>query len=473
MTESLLGLIAFGGQPVAFLVGLRATEEAPGILPTFSLWGILLGIIFLVVAGMVAAVVLYFAMKRHSPILSAVGIGLLAVPLALVGVFVIFLSLQPGNELLAGLTGPTATPSPLGGISPPAIPSEVSMPSLASTAGQLHVDPAAASYGVRMSVTGSGWQPGELVKLEYAYPDGTRASGGQAAADAEGNLDPSDWVPVEGDPPGTYVLTATGSESGSALATFEVIRDAVPSPTVTTAPPAVPTQTQTSVPPTTTQVPTIPPTKAPIPTATLVPPPSPTAPPAPAGCPGPWGDLLFYDDFGDHHSGWTEEYGDDYEHFYSEDRPGEFGFEVWRTNFTGNAWMQLDGLGTHYRMEVQAWKEGGPDMNNYGLIFGGRDDVNYHAFRISDSGSYRIAKKVDGQWVELITWTKTPAVNKGGLNVLSLLVEGTKITVCVNGQVLASVNDPALELGRVGMVAGAYDEPVHIHFDNFGVWHLE
>jgi hypothetical protein len=52
-------------------------------------------------------------------------------------------------------------------------------------------------------------------------------------------------------------------------------------------------------------------------------------------------------------------------------------------------------------------------------------------------------------------------------------VEGTQITPCLNGQTLTTVNDPALKSGRIGLVTGAYDEPVHIHFDNFGVWKFD
>jgi hypothetical protein len=223
-----------------------------------------------------------------------------------------------------------------------------------------------------------------------------------------------------------------------------------PSPTPT----AIPTWTPTPLPPTSTPVPT--------PTA--------SATPASVGCPGPWGNLLFFDDFGNPQSGWTRYRGEEYEHFYEN---GEFHFTVWRTNFTGNAWIQLGGLATHYRIEVQAWKVDGPDMNNYGLLFGGKDDRNYYTFRISDSGSYRVAKMVEGQWVELVAWTQTPLVNKGALNFLGLRAEGTQITVCLNGQALASVNDPMLKSGRVGVVAGTYEEPVHIHFDNFGVWKFD
>ena len=68
---------------------------------------------------------------------------------------------------------------------------------------------------------------------------------------------------------------------------------------------------------------------------------------------------------------------------------------------------------------------------------------------------------------------QTPLVNKGGLNFLGLRVEGTQITACLNGQALTTANDPMLKSGRIGLVVGAYDEPVHIHFDNFGVWKFD
>ena len=235
-------------------------------------------------------------------------------------------------------------------------------------------------------------------------------------------------------------------------------RPASPTPTTVFAP----SETSTRVPPTKTSSPTQAPAKpvAPTPTVGL----------ASFGCPGTKGNSLFFDDFGDPESGWTDYRGADYEHFYKD---GEFHFRIWRTNSTGNAWMLLRDLGTRYSMEVQAWKHDGLDMNDYGLLFGGQDDKNYYTFFISDSGSYRVAKKVEGEWVGLKEWTKTPFVNKGGVNYLGLKVDDTQITVCLNGQTLVTVGDPALKSGRVGMVAGAFDEPVHIHFDSFGVWRLD
>lgn len=196
----------------------------------------------------------------------------------------------------------------------------------------------------------------------------------------------------------------------------------------------------------------------------------PQAPVASASCAGTQESPLFYDDFSNPASGWTEYRGAEYDHFYKD---GEWHMRVTKLNFTGNAWMLIRDQGARYRLQVRAWRLEGPDVNSYGLIFGGQNDTNYYAYRISDSGSYQIVKWVDGRSQELVPWTKTPLVNKGASNLLGLVVDGPQIVACLNGMQLNTVIDPALKSGRVGMTDGAYDAPVHIHFDEFGVWKLE
>ncbi|MBI5032049.1 MAG: hypothetical protein HZB51_16070 [Chloroflexi bacterium] len=112
-------------------------------------------------------------------------------------------------------------------------------------------------------------------------------------------------------------------------------------------------------------------------------------------------------------------------------------------------------------------------MNSYGLLFGGQNDITYDSFLISDIGSYRVVKQVEGQRSDLATWTQTLLVNQTGWNWLGLRVENTHITFCLNGQVLTIITDPALKPGRVGLIAGAFDEPVQIHFDNLSVWKFD
>lgn len=228
-----------------------------------------------------------------------------------------------------------------------------------------------------------------------------------------------------------------------------------PSPT------AFPTKTLTR------EIPTPAPTRTRAPTRV---PPTPTAEAITGLCPNPAYSVYWSDDFSNPPSGWTNYTGADYSHFYKD---GEWHFAVTQKNKTGNAWILLGERSLHQAITVRAWKLEGPNLNSYGLIYGGQNDENYYAFRISDSGSYRIAKLVQGQWQDLIPWTKTAAIHQGGVNELALFLDGAQMYACVNGQLVGMTSDATLQPGRVGMVAGAYDEPTHIHFDDFAVWNLQ
>ena len=123
------------------------------------------------------------------------------------------------------------------------IPSPTASETHVAALPSLSVDPAVAEYGTRVSISGSGWQPGETVSLEYHLPDGESISGGQATADEEGNTAFADWVSAEGDPLGIYVVAATGTESGIVRSTFEVVestRGVIAEPTAVVEPESPP-----------------------------------------------------------------------------------------------------------------------------------------------------------------------------------------------------------------------------------------
>lgn len=191
---------------------------------------------------------------------------------------------------------------------------------------------------------------------------------------------------------------------------------------------------------------------------------------APVTCPVTGGGVYWSDDFGNPQSGWTEYSGADYSHFYKD---GEFHFAVTAQDKTGNAWILLRDLGTRYQIQVRTRKLGGPNLNSYGIVFGGQDDNNYYAFRLADTGFYRIAKQEAGTWKDLVPWTGSAAIQQGGVNTLTLIVDGAQIYACANEQWLGTASDTALKSGRIGMVLGAYDEPTHVHFDDFSVRKLE
>jgi hypothetical protein len=87
----------------------------------------------------------------------------------------------------------------------------------------LSVVPGSGTYGTKFDITGSGWEPGEVVTVEGFGPDGTSLGPSQdSTADAGGNIDPWDWVTSTGEPTGVYTWKATGPTFGTAEATFEV-----------------------------------------------------------------------------------------------------------------------------------------------------------------------------------------------------------------------------------------------------------
>ena len=92
----------------------------------------------------------------------------------------------------------------------------------------LTIEPDVGTYGTRFDITGSGWVPGEIVTVESFWPDGSPIGSWDYTADANGDIDPYNWVASPGEPAGIYTWTATGPTSGSVTKTFEVLPAAEP-----------------------------------------------------------------------------------------------------------------------------------------------------------------------------------------------------------------------------------------------------
>lgn len=99
------------------------------------------------------------------------------------------------------------------------------------------------------------------------------------------------------------------------------------------------------------------------------------------------------------------------------------------------------------------------------LLFRYQDNDNYYYFHVSHNGYYKLGKRLDGQWVNLIEWTASDAVAQGD-NTLEVECSRSDITVLVNERELATVSDSAFAAGDVGLLAEAFDDPgVHVAFD--------
>ena len=99
------------------------------------------------------------------------------------------------------------------------------------------------------------------------------------------------------------------------------------------------------------------------------------------------------------------------------------------------------------------------------LLFRYQDNDNYYYFHVSHNGYYKLGKRLDGQWVNLIEWTASADVYPRE-NVLEVECLGSDITLRVNERELITVSDGAFSAGTVGLLAEAFDDPgVHVAFD--------
>jgi len=125
------------------------------------------------------------------------------------------------------------------------------------------------------------------------------------------------------------------------------------------------------------------------------------------------------------------------------------------------------------RIQVEALKAGGPDDNNFGLICRKLDNTNYYFFMVSSDGYYGIGKSSEQgkRLIDLEAMQPSELIRQGdALNHLQADCVGDTLTLYVNGQLLARVQDGEFASGDVGLIAGAYGTPgTDIHFDNFSV----
>lgn len=128
-----------------------------------------------------------------------------------------------------------------------------------------------------------------------------------------------------------------------------------------------------------------------------------------------------------------------------------------------------------YLVEVDAVQQSGHGGDNgYGLLFRYVDEQNFYLFGISD-GRYGLVRVVDDEWEELFSLAESKAFDatRGAVNRLGVLVEGTQITLLINGEVVEQVEDDTFPHGAIGLAVGAFDNrTIEVAFDNVMLWSL-
>jgi len=147
---------------------------------------------------------------------------------------------------------------------------------------------------------------------------------------------------------------------------------------------------------------------------------------------------------------------------------GEFQLQVLEPNYMH--WALVNQPFTDAVIEFQARKAAGPDDNLYGAICRYQDDLNFYYLVISSDGYYGIGSVIQGarSLIGSQQMLPSPSIQGGtGINHLKVVCAGSTLSLEVNGELLATVEDATLAEGKVGLLAGAFSNTgVDIRFDN-------
>lgn len=183
------------------------------------------------------------------------------------------------------------------------------------------------------------------------------------------------------------------------------------------------------------------------------------APPAQSG------EVLLVDDFSNPESGFARQADADTVMEYLD---GSYQIQLFTPNL--NVWSIAGERIGDSAVEVNAYTAAGSDNNLYGVICRHEDDSNFYFFAISADGYYAIGKLKEGEIVLLGTavFEKSDVIKLGQeKNHIRALCIGQTLTLVVNGSQLMEASDADFAEGKVGLIAGTFDDPeTDIRFDD-------
>jgi hypothetical protein len=119
----------------------------------------------------------------------------------------------------------------------------------------------------------------------------------------------------------------------------------------------------------------------------------------------------------------------------------------------------------------------GPLDNNFGILVRYQaDGDNFYWFEISSDGYYSVDMMQAGEWVGLVDWVESDAINQGigATNHLRVVCDRDQFSFYANGTYLTGVSDATFGSGNIGLAVGTFDEPgAVIRFDSLRVYSLQ
>jgi hypothetical protein len=117
--------------------------------------------------------------------------------------------------------------------------------------------------------------------------------------------------------------------------------------------------------------------------------------------------------------------------------------------------------------EVEAQWVGGAANFGFGLIYRVQDADNYYLFDITNTGFFKVDKRIGGEYHALTEWERSSAINPTGVNFLKVIAIGNRFTFFINNNRVKELTDDSFEWGKFGLFSG---QGVRAAFDNLKIY---
>ena len=136
-----------------------------------------------------------------------------------------------------------------------------------------------------------------------------------------------------------------------------------------------------------------------------------------------------------------------------------------RANSISRVWL-ADHSVSDFHLIVNSKHIAGIRANSaWGLIFRFQDSENYYWFRMTDSKYFAVSVAEDGQWRDIVAWTRTEAIKPNGVNQLEVIAQKAHFVFLINGQIVSEADENQFPRGLVGLAIESYPVGERVIFD--------
>lgn len=198
--------------------------------------------------------------------------------------------------------------------------------------------------------------------------------------------------------------------------------------------------------------------------------------PTPSLAPG----VLFDDDFSSEQAsrnkGWTIFASDNTDILWS---PKKLTIAVKKKDYGQFNWPDQTFKDFGVEVEAEPASDSRTMYARYGILFGIANESaeEMYDFGVSTTGQYSLVKVKDGKIVKplLVDFTPSSCIQaRPGKNRMGVLVEGSKISLYINGYLVSTVSDNSIQGGYVGIHAqSGASERAEVSFTRMTIWSVE